>query len=69
MEEVREYLKKVDDIDTYINILYKIKDHVIIVLSVKDTPGSNMSEEVLNKIKGMGFSNFSKELWRMYATI
>ena len=63
MEEVREYLKKVDDIDTYINILYKIKDHVIIVLSVKDTPGSNMSEEVLNKIKGMGFSNFSKELW------
>ena len=35
MEEVREYLKKVDDIDTYINILYKIKDHVIIVLSVK----------------------------------
>ena len=40
MEEVREYLKKVDDIDTYINILYKIKDHVIIVLSVKDTPGS-----------------------------
>ena len=65
MEEVREYLKKVDDIDTYINILYKIKDHVIIVLSVKDTPGSNMSEEVLNKIKGMGFSNFSKELWRM----
>jgi len=69
MEEVREYLKKVDDIDTYINILYKIKDHVIIVLSVKDTPGSNMSEEVLNKIKGMGFSNFSKELWRMYAGI
>ena len=47
MEEVREYLKKVDDIDTYINILYKIKDHVIIVLSVKDTPGSNMSESVL----------------------
>ena len=69
MEELREYLKKVDDIDTYINILYKIKDHVIIVLSVKDTPGSNMSEEVLNKIKGMGFSNFSKELWRMYAGI
>lgn len=28
-----------------------------------------MSEEVLNKIKGMGFSNFSKELWRMYAGI
>lgn len=69
MEDIRDYLVKIDNIETYLDELSRIKDRVTIVLSVRDTPGSNMPQVVLGKLRELGFSKFSTELWRMYVGI
>lgn len=69
MEEIKNNLVCLEEINAYLDMLYKIKDHVTIVISVRDTPGSNMPEAVLGKIKKLGFSKFSKDLWKMYTGV
>lgn len=69
MEDIRDYLVKIDNIETYLDGLSRIKNKVTIVLSVRDTPGSNMPDTVLEKLKTLGFSKFSIKLWKMYVGI
>ena len=69
MDNLRDYLLNINEINEYLDALFKIKDNITIVISVRDTPGSNMPDEVLNKFKELGFGKLSTELWRMYAGI
>lgn len=69
MDELRGNLLKIEDINTYLDTLYEIRNQITIVISVRDTPGSCMPEIILSKLRKLGFSRFSKELWRMYTGI
>lgn len=69
MEEIKNNLVCLEDINAYLDMLYQIKDDVTIVISVRDTPGSCMPESVLDKIRKLGFSKFSKDLWKMYTGV
>jgi murB family protein len=69
MEEIKNNLLCLEEINAYLDMLYKIKNDVTIVISVKDTPGSCMPESVLDKIRKLGFSKFSKDLWKMYTGV
>lgn len=69
MDNLRDYLLNINEINKYLDALFEIKDNITIVISVRDTPGSNMPEEVLNKFKKLGFGKLSTELWRMYVGI
>lgn len=66
---IAEELKSTCDIDKFLDLLMKIKDEYLIVIGIRDTPGNQMSEETIRKIRGLGFTNFTKELWRMYAGV
>lgn len=50
----------------YLNILNVIKSKYLIILAVRDTPGNMLPEEIIEKIHSFGFTDFSKELWKMY---
>ena len=63
---VEERLKITNDILEYLDILRLIKSKYLIVLAVRDTPGNAMDDVVVQKLFELGFTNFSKELWRMY---
>lgn len=54
------------DILMYLNILNIIKSKYLIILAVRDTPGDLLPDEVIEKIHSLGFTDFCKELWRMY---
>ncbi len=62
-------LRSIDNINEYLDVLSFIKEKYIIFLSVKDTPGDGLTAKIIEKLKQLGFSNFSKELWRMYAGV
>lgn len=66
---VSEMLREEKDIKTYLEMLRIVKQKYLIVISVKDTPGSLISKDVQNSLKRIGFTNFSSELWRMYIGI
>lgn len=62
-------LCKINEIDKYLDYLEIVKDQCIVFMVVKDTPGSKMPDYVIDKFIKKGFSNFSKQLWKMYAGI
>lgn len=66
---ISSVLKLFDDIDSYLYMLSILKKKYMIIFSVRDTPGSMLTRDIVNKIHGLGFSNFSTELWRMYIGI
>ncbi len=59
-------LKRTNDINAYLDILNILKDKYMIILAVRDTPGNNLSQEVIDKIHEFGFTDFSSALWQMY---
>lgn len=69
MDELINRLVNINDMNAYLDVLYEIKNHITIVISVRDTPGSCMPDIVLSKLRKLGFSKLSKELWRMYTGI
>lgn len=62
-------LCKINEIDKYLDYLEMVKNKCIVFMVVKDTPGSKMPDYVIDKFIKKGFSNFSKQLWKMYAGI
>lgn len=64
--KIRDALCNTFDIVDYLKKLLIYSKEYTIVLSVRDTPGSNLSNAIVDCIFALGFSNFSKELWRMY---
>lgn len=59
-------LPLVTDLEKYICLLDQIRNRYLILLVIKDTAGDYLSNEMINLIHSLGFSNFTKELWRMY---
>lgn len=59
-------LKDTTDINKYLDIIDVLKHKFVIMLTVKDTPGSNLSASTIDKIKKIGFTNFTNKLWVMY---
>lgn len=50
----------------FLNYLEREKNHLCIVLSIKDTPGSRMPKDILIQLQSLGFNTLYTELWRMY---
>ncbi len=65
-QKIREALRQTDDITAYLEMLLVVAKKCTIILSVKDTPGSKLPDKIVELILALGFTNFSKELWRMY---
>lgn len=55
-----------DNIDKYLDLLIKNKNNFLVVITVKDTAGDNMSDSVKEKIKMLGLESFVNDLWVMY---
>lgn len=53
----------------YIELLGRLKGSYLIILSVRDTPGDCLPEEAVRLVRELGFTKFTKELWRMYAGV
>lgn len=65
-EECLDNLMNTKDIALYLDTLMAMRNKYLIVLSVKDTPGARMPDDILNKIHVLGFSNFLKDHLRNY---
>ena len=66
LEPFIRMLKTTTDFSLYLEMLNTIKPYYTIIFCVKDTPGTKMSDDVLNDIHNFGFSNFTTQLHRMY---
>ena len=62
-------LKYTRNFDLYLDMLNVLKDRYLIILSIKDTQGSKISESVIQKIKKLGFINYVAGPRRMYIGI
>lgn len=64
-----EMLHRETDPCRYIGLLKEKKAKYLIILCVRDTPGNCLPDNAVQAIHEIGFTNFSKELWRMYIGI
>ena len=65
-EECMDNLLNTRDMGLYLDTLLALRDRYMLILSVKDTPGAKMPDDIFNKIHGLGFSHFTKEHHRNY---
>lgn len=59
-------LTDINNFDEYLDCLKNISSQYLVVLAVRDTPGDNLPDTIVNKIRNMGFTAFSKQRRRMY---
>ncbi len=59
-------LKGMRNISEYIDALSNFKKEFLIILSTKDTPGHHVTEDAFQKIRGLGFTNMTKNFQYMY---
>lgn len=64
--DIKKLLKETNNICRYLDILQIIKSEYLIVLAVRDTPGDCLQQDIIQRLFNLGFTKFSKELWRMY---
>ena len=69
INKVLNDLKYTRDIDFYLDLLFKLRDKFLLILSIKDTPGNNFSGGTINKIKKIGFTEFTTNYRHMYVGI
>lgn len=69
IQHMEHMLTETTDIYQYLDLLKTMSEHYLIVLSVRDTPGNQLADEIIEKIHMIGFINFSRELWRMYVGV
>ena len=50
----------------FLDYVEKEKRNLTIIVAIRDTPGNNLSENIIVKLHQIGFKTFSKELWKMY---
>ena len=62
-------LKDIDDFSFYIEMLKVILPHALIIMSVKDTPGNLMPDDILSELHRIGFSALTRDSWRMYVGV
>lgn len=65
-ENISKLMQNENNFEQYLDLLEVVKNRLVIIVAVKDTPGSCISERVIEKIKALGFTNFSKDIWKMY---
>ena len=63
---IEELLRYEDNYDIYFNILKQIKNDYMILVSARDTVGSEMPLLTRNLIKGLGFTNLNNAAGFMY---
>ena len=66
-QEAAEMLRSETDFDMYLRILALMQKNLLILIAVRDTPGDQLSVQTLRLLYELGFSNFNKRLWLMYA--
>lgn len=62
-------LIKIHDIGTYLDLLMEYRSQYAIIISVRDTAGSRMPIDIIERIKKLGFKEFNNELWLMYVGV
>lgn len=65
-QSIEKHLINTVDFAEYVNIISRLTCNYVIIISIKDTPGDKLSDDIINKIHEMGFCHFSKKLWMMY---
>jgi hypothetical protein len=55
-----------DDFALYCDILSTLVNRYLVVMAVCDTPGNNISSELMDKLREIGFTDFCRDLWCMY---
>lgn len=65
-KQLEDRLFREDDIFGYLDLLKEFKNDYLIIMAVKDTAGKNMPEGVKERIKDLGFRNFTNDLWVTY---
>ena len=68
-DECLDNLKHTRDFSLYLDMLNVFKDRYLIILSIKDTPGDKISETSIQKIKKLGFTDYTTALHMMYIGI
>lgn len=59
-------LTNITDIYEYLDMLMYFKKEYTIAFAVRDTPGSRMDDKILMQIHNLGFTEFTRKLWKMY---
>ncbi|MBD5384492.1 MAG: hypothetical protein HDR72_05790, partial [Ruminococcaceae bacterium] len=65
--ELIEKLQNTRDFNLYLNCLQMLRDDFLIAVSTRHTPGSKMTDEVFDKIRALGFADFSRTHLMMYS--
>ena len=61
VDECKKNLRLTRDFDLYLDMLNILKSGYLIILCLKNTSGQNISEETAERIRSLGFSNFTAE--------
>ncbi len=62
-------LRRITEIDAYLDKLQEYKNDILILLTVKDSPGRLMPDQTLKRVRSLGCRNFKNELWYTYIGI
>lgn len=65
-DHLYERLKKCTDITSYLDLLWMLRDRIVVFVAVKDTPGGRMPVQILESFRRYGFTRYLTKLWYMY---
>ena len=68
-ENICRILVQQEDVSSYFDVLYMMRDSIIVLMATKDTSGFYGNSLALHKLKRLGFKNFPSKVWYMYAGI
>ena len=69
IDECKKLFSQTRDFGLYLDMLDRLKNQYLIILCLKNTTGQNISEETAEKIRRLGFSNFTAEPEMKYAGV
>ena len=69
VDECKKNLRLTRDFDLYLDMLNILKSGYLMILCLKNTTDQNISEETAEKIRSLGFSNFTAEPDMKYAGV
>lgn len=68
-EECMDDILNTRDFSLYLDMLNVLKDRYLIIFSIKDTAGGNISAADIQKIKSLGFTDYTRQICMMYIGI
>lgn len=66
LEDLKSIFNNITDIKVYLDVINLYKYDIGVLVSVKDTPGSNRISNCLERIQEFGFKNYPSNLWFTY---